>query len=86
MIASRVPQIAPRLKDRLMSRSALSGLPLLGVSLAALAGMTLGPPARARFAAGWRGGGGRGQHRANQRGQHGHSSIHHGGGDRLAEL
>ena len=37
-----------RLKQRLMARSALSGLPLLGVSLAALAGVTLAPlPARA---------------------------------------
>ncbi len=38
----------PSLKQRLMGRSALSGLPLLGVSLAALAGVTLAPlPARA---------------------------------------
>ncbi|MDO9458747.1 MAG: filamentous hemagglutinin N-terminal domain-containing protein, partial [Alphaproteobacteria bacterium] len=37
-----------RLKQHLLARSALSGLPLLGVSLAALAGVTLSPlPARA---------------------------------------
>lgn len=48
MTPGLLPLTEPRLKNRLLSRSALSGLPLLGVSLAALAGVSLTPlPAHA---------------------------------------